>query len=104
MRTLDDIKKIAALIKANFNVQKIILFGSYAYGTPTKDSDLDLMVVMQTDMWPPDQAAEIRYKLFKIKGSSGPMDLLVRTPEFLEKRLKIDDTFIRTIVERGIEL
>ena len=101
---MNDIKKIAELIKANFNVQKVILFGSYAYGTPTEDSDVDLMVVMQTNMWPPDQAAEILYKFYTVKFHTGSMDLLVRTPKDFEDELRKGDTFINLISKKGIEL
>jgi predicted nucleotidyltransferase len=47
--TLDDIREIVQQIVERFRPQKVILFGSYAQGKPTKDSDVDLLVIMETN-------------------------------------------------------
>jgi predicted nucleotidyltransferase len=91
------IKKICQLIAEEFKPEKIILFGSHAYGQPTQDSDVDLLVVMPFDGGYFHQAARIRQHL----SLPIPMDLLVRTPEQLHHRLEIGDSFMREIVERG---
>lgn len=80
-----------------FHPQKVVLFGSYADGTPTEDSDVDLLVVMAYDRKMGRKSLEIRRELH----SGFPMDLIVRTPETIEERLKIGDCFIREIMERG---
>ena len=91
------IKKICRRIAEEFKPEKIILFGSYAYGKPEPDSDVDLLVVMRFDGDYFLQAFRIRQRL----ALSLPMDLLVRTPEELQYRLDIGDSFMREIVERG---
>lgn len=77
--------------------QKIILFGSYAYGEPNEDSDIDLLVVMPVESSTHQQAVKIR---MGIKPQM-PLDLLVRTPEFIAQRLELGDFFIKEILEQG---
>jgi len=69
------IRRYARAIAERFQPDKIILFGSYAYGTPHEDSDVDLVVVMAARSQP-EQAVTIRMAL----AAPFPMDLLVRTP------------------------
>src|SRR5207302_57404 len=99
--SLSAIRRYARHIAERFQPDKIILFGSYAYGTPTPDSDVDLLVVMSTNNQI-EQSARIGIAL----GDDGiepgfAMDLLVRTPRTLERRLRWGDYFLREIVERG---
>ncbi|HEV8716024.1 MAG TPA: nucleotidyltransferase domain-containing protein, partial [Candidatus Binatia bacterium] len=56
---LEDIRRITRQIVHQFHPQKVILFGSYAYGQPTKDSDVDLLVLMDRDEPPLHVAAKI---------------------------------------------
>ena len=77
--------------------QKIILFGSYAYGEPTEDSDLDLLVVMPFEGHPAYQAARIRTQI----QSAMPLDLLVRTPEAIAERIAMEDFFMQEAMEQG---
>ncbi len=91
------IRKICERIVQEFNPEKVILFGSHAYGKPKPDSDLDLMVVMQFEGDPLEKAVSVLNRLNVLV----PIDLLVRTPEQIEQRLAIDDRFIREIIERG---
>src|SRR5256886_14202545 len=95
------IRRFVNQIVERFHPDRIILFGSYAYGTPTPDSDVDLLVVMPTNNQI-EQSARIGIAL----GDDGiepgfAMDLLVRTPRTLERRLRWGDYFLREIVERG---
>lgn len=94
------IKNMAEFIRKNFNPQKIILFGSYAYGKPDRKSDVDLFIIMDTDISLRKQASLIRSELT----SSIPIDIIVRTPQQVEKRLKLGDFFIKKIVKDGVEL
>ncbi len=87
-------------IIANFFPQKIILFGSYAYGQPTQDSDVDLLVVMPTTQRPLRKAAEIAAAI----EHPFPIDLLVRTPEDVTTRFERGDTFISEVLTKGIVL
>lgn len=91
------IKSLCRQIVENFNPQKIILFGSYAYGKPTADSDVDLLVVMPLKEKNTKKAIEI---LACLK-TTLPTDLLVRTPEQVRERIEMGDFFMQEIVERG---
>jgi predicted nucleotidyltransferase len=73
------------------------LFGSYAYGQPNDGSDIDLLVIMPFEGSAHQQAFEIRRRI----NSSMPMDLMVRTPEFVAQRLAWGDSFMREVVEQG---
>jgi predicted nucleotidyltransferase len=90
------IRRYARQVAERFRPNKIILFGSYAYGTPHEDSDVDLMVVMPAANHV-SQAVRIRLAL----PAPFPMDLLVRTPDDLRRGLKEEDWFVREVVEKG---
>ncbi|MBI5892460.1 MAG: nucleotidyltransferase domain-containing protein [Deltaproteobacteria bacterium] len=92
------LKEAIKRIISEFNPYKIILFGSYAYGTPTKDSDIDLMVVMDTDMKPYERSLPIR-KTLKYLGM--PKDVIVRTPQEFERFKDIVGTIIYTAAHKG---
>ena len=100
MITQRQIKAYATAVARKFRPQRIILFGSYAYGQPTKDSDVDLLVVMRHRKRNPEKATEIRLKV----QAPFPMDLLVRTPKRLQERISLGDFFMREIVDKGIVL
>ncbi|MGH9843787.1 MAG: nucleotidyltransferase domain-containing protein [Blastocatellia bacterium] len=91
------IRKICRRIAEEIKPEKIILFGSHAYGRPTRESDLDLLVVMPYEGSPLAQAVKIGRQLNLMI----PMDLLVRTREQVATRLAMDDFFMREILERG---
>ncbi len=94
------IRIIAQKIKEKFNPQKIILFGSYGYGSPKKGSDLDLFIIMDTHLSLRKQASLIRREL----PGSIPIDIIVRTPEQVEERIRLGDFFIKKIIKDGIVL
>ncbi len=97
MDVYDYINRICQKIVERFRPQKVILFGSYAYGVPNLDSDIDLLVVMPVEGRVHEQAVKIRREL----GSAMPIDLLVRTPEQVIERVEMEDFFMREIVEQG---
>ena len=97
MITQRQIKAYATAVARKFRPQRIILFGSYAYGQPTKDSDVDLLVVMRHRKRNVEKAIEIRSKV----DAPFPMDLLVRTPERIQERISLGDFFLREIVNKG---
>ncbi len=94
------IKKLCEQIASEFNPEKIILFGSQAYGKPTAESDIDLLVVMPYKGSPFRQAGEILKRVIPRVGVL-PIDLVVRTPKQVEDRLAIGDRFMGEILERG---
>ena len=91
------IRQLCARIAHEFKPEKIILFGSHAYGQPTPESDLDLLVVMQFEGDPLEQAVAMLNQLNVLV----PIDLLVRTPEQIQQRLAMGDRFMGDIIERG---
>ena len=91
------IRKYAAQIARQFRPEKIILFGSYAYGKPTEDSDVDMLVVMSFKGQNPEKATEI----WMATKPNFPIDIMVRKPEEMKKRLAMGDFFLREITEKG---
>ncbi len=90
------IRQYGRAIGEHFRPDKVILFGSYAYGTPNEDSDVDILVIMPT--WNRhSQAVKIRMALT----APFPMDLLVRTPKEMKWRLAEGDVFHTEIVSKG---
>jgi predicted nucleotidyltransferase len=98
MITREKISAITRKIAERFNPDKIILFGSYAWGKPDRDSDLDLFVVMESRERPIKRASSVRSVL---RDLYVPMDILVRTPEELKYRIDIGDPFIKKILRDG---
>jgi predicted nucleotidyltransferase len=92
-----EIQNLCRQIVENFNPQKIILFGSHAYGKPNADSDVDLLVVMPFEGSSARKAVEI---LLGMK-TKMPLDLLVRTSEQVQERIAMEDFFMREIIEHG---
>lgn len=93
-------KQIRAFCRAvarEFWPHRIVLFGSYAYGKPTEDSDVDLLVVMPFDRKQGRKSLEIRRHI----PVGFPLDLIVRTPEFIAQRLAWGDCFVREILSKG---
>src|SRR5205807_5217535 len=86
-------------IAERFQPQKIILFGSYAYGTPHNESDVDLMVIM-----PARDRHALALRIIRAFERQFVYDLVVRTPKQIERGLKEDDWFLREIVEKGMVL
>lgn len=80
-----------------FKPQKVILFGSHAYGNPNEDSDVDLLVVMQFEGRSVRQAIKIRQNI----SCEVPLDLMVRTPEQISRRLSLGDFFFNEIISSG---
>ncbi len=97
MVTQKQIAQFGRRLAALFHPERIVLFGSYAYGSPGPDSDVDLLVVMPLHENPIDKSVEMRMKL----RPGFPLDLLVRTPSKIRERLAMGDDFIRDILENG---
>jgi len=97
MNIQEEIRKWVNQLVSRFSPEKIILFGSYAYGQPTADSDVDLLVVMSHTGSDIRKASEIRMAL----PVTVPIDVIVRSPKKIQERLKMGDFFIQEIMEKG---
>jgi predicted nucleotidyltransferase len=92
------IRSIARHIAQRFNPEQIILFGSHAYGNPTPESDVDLLVVMDTPKDEMEAMVEIAKSLPILTFS---VDVIVRSRRTLERRKKLGDWFLREVTQRG---
>lgn len=91
------IQQYCDAIAAAFKPRKIILFGSYAYGKPTEDSDVDVMVVMPEKRFRRDLGYRIRMKV----PASFPVDVLVEPEKRLADRIQDRESFILDVTEKG---
>ncbi len=92
------IRALAKHIVDNFDPEKIILFGSHAYGKPQSWSDVDLLVVMDTPKGEAETSIEIHKSLPRITFG---LDIIVRSREVIEQRKKLGDWFLIDITEKG---
>jgi uncharacterized protein len=90
------IRDYARHVAERFDPEKMILFGSYAYGTPHEDSDVDILVIM-----PARSQLSQAVRIDRYCDACFPLDLIVRTPENMRWRLEEGDSFLREIVARG---
>jgi predicted nucleotidyltransferase len=90
------IRRFARQVAECFHPEKIILFGSYAYGTPHADSDVDILVIVPARNQL-DQAVKIELAC----DPPFPLDIIVRTPHNMRWRLAEGDSFLREITTRG---
>ena len=81
MVALNEIKEFGRQIGEQFHAECVILFGSYAHGEVTADSDVDLLVIGQFEGRSVDKSVEIRMKL----RPNFPVDILIRTPEKVQQ-------------------
>jgi predicted nucleotidyltransferase len=81
----------------HFHPERVVLFGSHAYGRPDGESDVDLLVIMRHRGAGAQQAALIRQRV----RAGFPLDLIVRSPANVRQRLKMGDSFIREILSKG---
>lgn len=100
MVSRDDIQRFVGHVVRQFRPAAVILFGSYALGIPTEDSDVDLMVVMPHRGSGAQMATRIRLACPR----TFPIDLLVRSPGQLRRLTRTGDAFINEITSKGIVL
>jgi len=98
--TAKDIREIVQQIVERFRPQKVILFGSYAQGKPTQDSDVDLLVVMDTD----EQALHAAARISAAIEHHFPLDILVFKPSELKASLERQGVFATEVMAKGIVL
>ncbi|MEO5358387.1 MAG: nucleotidyltransferase domain-containing protein [Nitrospirae bacterium YQR-1] len=98
MNINETINEIVQRIASFCSPEKIILFGSYAYGAPTTQSDLDIMVIMDTVEMPHKRAVPLRKLLRDI---SVPKDIIVKTPDEYWRYKDVTGTIVYPAVHYG---
>lgn len=98
--TRDMILGIASKIEKDYQPNKIILFGSYAYGEPDRDSDIDLLIIKNTLERPIDRRVAVAEIISDPKRLT-PLEVIVLTPEEVRERLEIGDQFLKGILDKG---
>ena len=93
------IQQLSDEIARKYHPDKIILFGSYAYGNPTEDSDVDLLVVLPFEGRPLAKSVEIMCDV--LPSPYFPVDLLARTPAEVWRRYTQYNPVIREALDRG---
>ncbi|MCZ7403268.1 MAG: nucleotidyltransferase domain-containing protein [Candidatus Methanoperedens sp.] len=96
-------KRISERLKEKYDANTVILFGSYARGEETEDSDIDLLVIAPSKERFFDRIATIK-RLIRDLRNGFSVAPIVLTPEEAEKRRKIGDQFITDIFENGVSL
>lgn len=91
------LRAMSRRIVEEFQPDKVVLFGSHASGTAKSDSDADFLVILSFRGKASRKAAEILDRV----NPSFPVDLIVRTPEQVRRRLALGDCFLRDVLENG---
>jgi len=109
MLNIEEIKKEIIQHLKPLNLDKVILFGSHAYGSPHKDSDIDLYIVTKDDFIP--QTWREKHKIYtqvisaiRHIAQQYPTDLIVHTRKMHEKFIQLNSQFANEINTKGIEL
>lgn len=92
------IRRVVQQIIDRCHPQRIVLFGSHAYGRTHRNSDVDLLVVMQSKKRPAERASDV---IRSLHFYPFPMDILVRTPREIRRRLQVGDPFFEEIENKG---
>lgn len=94
------ISVIVEKLKKEYKPEKIILFGSYAWGKVDKHSDIDLFIVKQTNLRHIDRSVEVA-KILDKENEMFALEPLVYTPQEVSYRLKLGDPFLKKIIKKG---
>jgi predicted nucleotidyltransferase len=94
------IQGILEKLVAGYSPEKVILFGSHAYGDPRPESDIDLLIIKDTPDRFIDRWVTVRHILSDPERTV-PLETLVLTPEEVSKRLALGDQFLAEIIEKG---
>ena len=97
MAQAEQLRRYTDQLARRFRPRKIVLFGSHASRKATEQSDVDLLVVMPHQGPAATQAARIRQQL----RAPFALDLIVRSPEVLRRRIKLGDSFLRGVMSEG---
>ncbi len=103
-RKIDKIlNEIVEKLQREYKPLKIILYGSYAYGTPNVDSDIDLLILKNTSERSVDRFVKVKKIIYNPKRKI-PVSPLIYSPDEVKERLRIGDDFIKEILNKGVTL
>ena len=94
------IKNIVQTLKYEYKPEKIILFGSYAYGKPNADSDIDLLIIKNTKRRPIDRWMEVK-RILRDFSRILPVSPFVYTAAEIKERMAMKDFFLEEILKKG---
>jgi len=97
MVTQSQITELCKIIVQFFQPHSIILFGSYGYGKPMENSDVDLLIILPYA----EQNAFKSWEILNKANPKFPVDIMVRTPQQIQQRIELNDFFIKEIIEKG---
>lgn len=100
VETKNVLESIINLLKDKYKPEKVILFGSFAWGVPNKESDIDILIVKNTNLSFFKRLLEVR-KLVSNARKGYAFEPIVLTPKELEERLKMKDPFFTEILRQG---
>ena len=97
-----EIDSLKTLLVNRYQPEKIILFGSFAWGKPNRDSDIDLLIIKQVNKPRPYREQEVYKILVKNFATRRmPVDIIVHTPDEIKKSESLGDPFVKEIMTRG---
>lgn len=94
------LQQIVRRLVESYPPQQVILYGSLVYGDPDADSDIDLLIIKETDEPPLERRVHVRWLVSDLRRSV-PFSPLVLTPDELAHRLRLGDPFYQEIIRRG---
>mgnify|MGYP001558537596 FL=1 len=100
MTAVDEAKLITSKIVSGYNPEKVILFGSTARGTRNSESDIDLLIIKDTNKKRPFRVKEV-FETLRGMTRKYPLDTIVYTPTEVKNRLKIGDYFVTEVMTQG---
>jgi len=100
---LERLKDIAKRLKREYGAEKVILYGSYAKGEETEDSDIDIFVIAPTDERFFERMATV-VRIIRDLRKGLAIEPIVMTREEVEDRIEMGDEFVKQIIEEGVPL
>ncbi|HID43136.1 MAG TPA: nucleotidyltransferase domain-containing protein [Archaeoglobaceae archaeon] len=97
------LRKISERLKKKYHAEKVILYGSYATGEATEDSDVDLLIIAPANERFFERMARVLALVRDLKKGI-PIEPIVLTEEEVENRIKVGDQFVQDIIEKGVYL
>ncbi len=97
--TDETLQEITKRISERIKPEKIILFGSRAWGAPEEASDIDLCIIVAASDQPQYRRARAVYE--SLRGIGVPVDVIVQTRDEVERSMRVVTSFVRRIVEQG---